>query len=128
MRNPIDIDHRHSQAICDEIGERQQSHLRVEPELPLGLRMSCASPGAAVGKGPMVQIFLPRINDPQCCATWIGQLRSGEPALFVLALGLGEIETGSQLAPIKTVRSKTAPCGVPRGRQPHREVYSQGWA
>ena len=39
MRNPVDIDHRHSRAICDEIGERLQSHLRIEPELPVGLKM-----------------------------------------------------------------------------------------
>jgi len=39
MRNSVDIDHRHSRAICDEIGERLQSHLRIEPELPVGLRM-----------------------------------------------------------------------------------------
>ena len=38
MRNPVDIDHRHSRAICDEIGERPQSHLRIESELPVGLR------------------------------------------------------------------------------------------
>ena len=39
MRNSVDIDHRHSRAICDEIGERLQSHLRIESELPVGLRM-----------------------------------------------------------------------------------------
>ena len=39
MRNPVDIDHRHSRAICDEIGERLQSYLRIEPELPVSLRM-----------------------------------------------------------------------------------------
>jgi len=39
MRNSVDIDHRHSRAICDEIGERLQSHLRIESELPEGLRM-----------------------------------------------------------------------------------------
>ena len=38
MRNPVDIDHRHCRAICDEIGERLQSHLRIESELPVGLR------------------------------------------------------------------------------------------
>jgi hypothetical protein len=39
MRNSVDIDHRHSRAICDEIGERLQSHLRIESELPVSLRM-----------------------------------------------------------------------------------------
>jgi hypothetical protein len=38
MRNPIDIDHKHSQAICLEIGERLQAYLRVEPELPASLK------------------------------------------------------------------------------------------
>jgi hypothetical protein len=39
MRNAVDIDHRHSRAICDEIGERLQSHLRIEADLPVSLRM-----------------------------------------------------------------------------------------
>jgi hypothetical protein len=39
MCNSVDIDHRHSRAICIEIGERLQSHLRIEPELPVGLEM-----------------------------------------------------------------------------------------
>jgi hypothetical protein len=34
MRNRIDIDHKHSQAISQEIGERLRASLRVEPELP----------------------------------------------------------------------------------------------
>jgi hypothetical protein len=38
MRNPIDIDHKHSRAICQEIGERLQAYLRVEPELPTSLK------------------------------------------------------------------------------------------
>jgi hypothetical protein len=38
MRNSVDIEHRHCRAICDEIGERLQSHLRIESELPVGLR------------------------------------------------------------------------------------------
>jgi hypothetical protein len=36
--NPIDIDHKHSRAICEEIGERLQAYLRVEPELPASLK------------------------------------------------------------------------------------------
>jgi len=39
MRNPIDIDHKHSRAISQEIGERLQAYLRVEPELPANIRM-----------------------------------------------------------------------------------------
>ena len=38
MRNPIDIDHAHSRAIRQEIGERLQQHIRVEPELPASLK------------------------------------------------------------------------------------------
>jgi len=32
MRNPIDIDHTHSRAIRQEIGERLQQYLREESE------------------------------------------------------------------------------------------------
>ena len=35
MRNPIDIDRTHSRAICREIGERLQQHLRAEAELSM---------------------------------------------------------------------------------------------
>ena len=38
MRNPINIDHTHSSAICREIGERLQVYLRAERELPASLR------------------------------------------------------------------------------------------
>jgi hypothetical protein len=38
MRNPIDIDHAHSRAIRQEIGERLQQYLRAEPELPKSIR------------------------------------------------------------------------------------------
>ena len=38
MRNPIDIDHVHSRVIRQEIGERLQQHIRVEPELPVSLK------------------------------------------------------------------------------------------
>ena len=38
MHNPIDIGHKHSRAICQEIGERLQAYLRVEPELPASLK------------------------------------------------------------------------------------------
>jgi len=31
MRNHTAIDHKHSQAICDEIGERLRSYFKVEP-------------------------------------------------------------------------------------------------
>ena len=37
MRNPIDIDHAHSRAIRQEIGERLQQYLRAEPELPASI-------------------------------------------------------------------------------------------
>jgi hypothetical protein len=38
MRNPMDIDLRHSRAICREIGERLQVHLRIDSELPASIR------------------------------------------------------------------------------------------
>src|SRR6516162_2220775 len=38
MRNPIDVDHAHSRAIRQEIGERLQQYLRAEPELPASIR------------------------------------------------------------------------------------------
>jgi hypothetical protein len=38
MRNPIDVDHTHSRAIRQEIGERLQQYMRVEPELPSSLK------------------------------------------------------------------------------------------
>ena len=37
MRNPIDIDHVHSRVIRQEIGERLQQCIRVEPEVPASL-------------------------------------------------------------------------------------------
>jgi hypothetical protein len=39
MRNPIDIDHGHSRAIVQEIGERLRASLTEERELPASLRM-----------------------------------------------------------------------------------------
>jgi hypothetical protein len=38
MRNPIDLDHTHSRAIWQEIGERLRQHLGAEPELPASIR------------------------------------------------------------------------------------------
>jgi hypothetical protein len=38
MRNRIDIDHRHSRAIVQEIGERLRASLKEERELPASLR------------------------------------------------------------------------------------------
>ena len=38
MRSPIDIDHVHSQAIRQEIGERLQQYMRLEPELPTSIK------------------------------------------------------------------------------------------
>lgn len=38
MRGWIDIDHTHSRAISQEIGERLREYLKEEPELPASLR------------------------------------------------------------------------------------------
>jgi hypothetical protein len=38
MPNPIDIDHKHSRAIVQEIGEKLRASLRPEAELPANIR------------------------------------------------------------------------------------------
>jgi hypothetical protein len=38
MRNRIDIDHKHSRAIVQKIGERLRASLQPEPELPASVR------------------------------------------------------------------------------------------
>lgn len=38
MRNQIDIDHKHSRAIVQKIGERLRASLKPEPEVPARLR------------------------------------------------------------------------------------------
>jgi hypothetical protein len=54
MHDPIDIDHKHSRAICDEIGERLQMYLRVEPELPVDLRMLVDQLHELEGQSPSI--------------------------------------------------------------------------
>jgi hypothetical protein len=39
MGNHIDIDHKHSRAIVQKIGERLRASLKPEPEVPARLRM-----------------------------------------------------------------------------------------
>jgi hypothetical protein len=39
VRNPVDIDTRHSRAIVREIGERLRSSLKEDRELPANLKM-----------------------------------------------------------------------------------------
>ena len=39
MRNHIDIDPTQSRAIAHEIGERLRGSIRIDPELPSGMRM-----------------------------------------------------------------------------------------
>jgi hypothetical protein len=39
MRNLIEIDHSHCRAIIQEIGERLQTSLKEDRELPAGLRL-----------------------------------------------------------------------------------------
>ena len=39
MRNPIKIDYSHSRAITQEIGERLQTSLKEDQELPASLRL-----------------------------------------------------------------------------------------
>jgi hypothetical protein len=54
MRNPTDIDHRVSRAICNEIGERLQMYLRVEPELPVALKMQVSQLRELEGQSPSI--------------------------------------------------------------------------
>ena len=54
MRNPIDIDHKHSRAISQEIGERLQAYLRVEPELPANNRMQVDQLQQLEGQSPSI--------------------------------------------------------------------------
>src|SRR6516162_7623442 len=54
MRNPIDIDHTHSRAICREIGERLQQYLRVEAELPASMREQIHQLHELEGQSPSI--------------------------------------------------------------------------
>ena len=54
MRNPIDIDHTHSRAICREIGERLQQYLRVEAELPASMREQIHQLRELEGQSPSI--------------------------------------------------------------------------
>jgi len=54
MRNPIDIDHIHSRAICREIGERLQQYLRAEAELPAGMRKQVHRLQELEGQSPSI--------------------------------------------------------------------------
>jgi hypothetical protein len=61
MRNLVDIDHRHSRAICDGIGERLQSHLGAESELPVGLRMQVEQLHRSEAQTPSIVPDMPSI-------------------------------------------------------------------
>jgi hypothetical protein len=54
MRNPIDIDQNHSGAICREIGERLQQHLRAEAELPASMREQIHQLHELEGQSPSI--------------------------------------------------------------------------
>ena len=54
MRNPIDIDHTHSRAICREIGERLQQYLRAETELPASMREQVHRLQELEGRSPSI--------------------------------------------------------------------------
>jgi len=54
MRNPIDIDHTHSRAICREIGERLQQYLRAEAELPASMRKQVHRLQELEGESPSI--------------------------------------------------------------------------
>ena len=67
MRNPIDIDHAHSRAIRQEIGERLQQHMRAEPELPASIRRQVDRLGGGW-----------RASRPQSFPTWNRFSENGE--------------------------------------------------
>ena len=51
---PFDIDNKHSRAISQEIGERLQAYLRVEPELPANIRMQVDQLQQLEGQSPSI--------------------------------------------------------------------------
>jgi hypothetical protein len=53
MQNRINIDHTHSRAIAQEIGERLRAYLRDEPELPATLRMQINRLRELEGQSPL---------------------------------------------------------------------------
>ncbi|WFU37574.1 hypothetical protein QA640_24175 [Bradyrhizobium sp. CB82] len=54
MRNRIDIDHAHSRAIAQEIGERLRGLLKEETELPTSIRRRMAQLRALEGDSPSI--------------------------------------------------------------------------
>jgi len=54
MRNRIDVDPKHSQAIVQEIGERLRAVLKEEPELPGGLRAQIDRLRDSEGQSPSI--------------------------------------------------------------------------
>jgi hypothetical protein len=54
MRNAIDIDDKHSRAICREIGERLQTYLKVKPELPASFRKQVDQLRELEGQSPSI--------------------------------------------------------------------------
>jgi hypothetical protein len=53
MQNRINIDHTHSRAIAQEIGERLRAYLRDEPELPATFRMQINRLRELEGQSPL---------------------------------------------------------------------------
>ena len=54
MSNPINIDQIHSQAICQEIGERLRDLMRTEVELPASLRKQVDQICTLEGQSPSI--------------------------------------------------------------------------
>lgn len=54
MRNRIEIDHTHSRAISQEIGERLRASLREEPELPPSIRNQIERLRELEGQSPSI--------------------------------------------------------------------------
>jgi hypothetical protein len=77
MSNPFNIDHNHSQAICQEIGARLQEHLKAEPDLPASFNKQIAEISKVEDQSPSkVPIAARRDNEPrEKIAGWSGRFR-----------------------------------------------------
>jgi hypothetical protein len=65
MRNCIDIDHKHSRAIVQKIGERLRTSLQPEPELPASVRTQVNRLGELEEQSPSIIPAAERWDKPR---------------------------------------------------------------
>jgi hypothetical protein len=65
MRNRIDIDHKHSRAIVQKIGERLRTSLQPEPELPASVRTQVNRLGELEEQSPSIIPAAERWDKPR---------------------------------------------------------------